>query len=548
MPECAEDIKLKLNFRLITDLLSVPVECIRCNSYNGMELSDIYPFIPGRSCDSPEIIYLAEWEELKNAGELPRNLVCIGGGDEALAFFEEHNLFGLIFNDGSKALTILRDIQEVITRYNSMERYLLDSILADEPIRAVLNAVASFFECHISLFSADFTLLEYSDIFQPPEDNIPWNQTRDTKRSVLPIVPRNKTQLMPNGRKDSPSCTLLYATDKTPCHISTGFDFGNSRVVTMAICELNRPLGAHHLWLVDYITDILYPMIMERYSPSLEIRNSFRSSISTALRYSATDSTLLHANLARLGWNINDDYQIILVKLPPEYRKVSLTLYNYENVFTNSFSNSMALRHEGFIVLLLHDSACSELGKYISTLNNQLEIDNGICSIGMKFCDFNQLKIQYDLAKLPLGIATKSHRIRSYGEYMETHLVNELSSCLPLRAICHSAAVRVQSYDTANGTDYLQTLETYLAENKSILTASEKLFIHRGTLAYRLKCIEKIAPMDLDSPFERLHILLSCIALRILNKNGPASKTSSDVLGGSKSKKYGRKAGVKERL
>jgi DNA-binding PucR family transcriptional regulator len=35
-------------------------------------------------------------------------------------------------------------------------------------------------------------------------------------------------------------------------------------------------------------------------------------------------------------------------------------------------------------------------------------------------------------------------------------------------------------------------------------------------MTYRLKSIEKLVDMHLDDPCERLHILLSCIALRIL--------------------------------
>ena len=41
---------------------------------------------------------------------------------------------------------------------------------------------------------------------------------------------------------------------------------------------------------------------------------------------------------------------------------------------------------------LLRNDACNELEKYLSVLKKQLTQSNGSCSVGMKFCDLNQLR------------------------------------------------------------------------------------------------------------------------------------------------------------
>ena len=64
---------------------------------------------------------------------------------------------------------------------------------------------------------------------------------------------------------------------------------------------------------------------------------------------------------------------------------------------------------------------------------------------------------------------------------METHLVHELSSFSRPRHMPPRGRA-VEEYDKMNGTDFLFTLETYLMNNKSLMLASEKLFIHRSTL------------------------------------------------------------------
>lgn len=340
----------------------------------------------------------------------------------------------------------------------------------------------------------------------------------------MPMIPREKVKMLPNNPKDFPRSTFLDLGGGIKRHLNIAFDTGDSRIATLIFWEVENPIAQNHLWLADYIADLVHPMILERYNTNFGLRNYFRTSVATALRYANTDSTFLLANLARFGWNATDDYQLLLVALPQENSRISHCLYNYENLFADAYSDMIALRHADHIVILLHNIACTILEQCLPALTKQLSMDDGVCSIGQKFCDFTQLKLQYDLAVLPMRVSTLSgRRVRYFREIMESHVINELSSCFPLHAICHHAAVRVHEYDLVSGTDFMLTLETYLLNNKSLMAASEKLFIHRSTLSYRLKCIEKIVPMALDDPSERLHILLSCAALRILSSATPPS-------------------------
>jgi hypothetical protein len=510
-------MQMKLNMQLIMDLLDVPVEHVVGSPSGQMTLRSVYPYLPNRPNDAPEIIYLAAWEHLAAADRFPKFLLCVGGGDMALELYRSNGIEGLIFQDGIEPLAVQRSVQELFTAFDAIERGLLNMLIENRPIRDILNACALFMECHVSLYSADFTLLGYSDLFLPPANDTVWQQTLSARKSVVPMIPREK--MHPTWSfKENPRATFLEL-DGLPNLLNIGFDYGDSRFATMIFSEVGRPLNAHHQWLADYIADIVHPVITERYNTFLDVRNYFRTSVATALRYANTESTFLLNNLTRLGWLINDDYQMILIKLPSESQHMSQYLYNFENVFAGSYSDCIALRFEDYIVMLLHGGACDTLAQRTLALKKQLTADNGICSIGMRFCDFTQLKLQYDLATLPLRVTTKPNRLNYYRENLETHLVHELSSCFPVRATCHHVASRIEEYDKANGTDFLFTLETYLINNKSLMLASEKLFIHRSTLTYRLKCIEKIAPMDLEDPCERLHILLSCIALRILAKS-----------------------------
>ena len=101
---------------------------------------------------------------------------------------------------------------------------------------------------------------------------------------------------------------------------------------------------------------------------------------------------------------------------------------------------------------------------------------------------------------------------------MPRHIISNLSSLLPVHALCHPAAVKLYQYDSRNGTDLLVTLEKYLLYNKSIQKAGEELYIHRNTIVYRKQKIEEITGLSLNPLNNYLHLLLSCIVLRTLDE------------------------------
>jgi hypothetical protein len=507
---------VKLNLGLIIDAMETPCEYIAGDPDTSLTLESAYPVSAGRAPDAPNILYVARWELLQILEQPPKIVICTGGGAEAHEYLLANGAAGIVCPREYDVMTVLQDVGDVFMRYNVAEHTLLDALLANAPIRAVLNACATFLECHLMLFDTEFHLIEYSDNFLPPDGDAIWHDTLSTQRSVVPMIPREKVRMLPNNPANFPRSTYLEI-EGMPRHLNMAFDSGDSRIATLIFYESGRRLSPRHQWLADYVSDIIRPTITEHYSTFLGIRNYMRASISSAILHSSTDSTFLHSVLSNSNWKMNDYYQILLVTLPPEYRKMSHGIYNYENVFASAYSDCIALHYGDFVLILLHNVSNEIFRECLPTLLKQLTLDDAFCCVGQPFCDFAQLRLQYDLATMPMRVENVyNRRIRYYREVMELHIINELSSCFPLRATCHVAAVRIHEYDAANGTELLLTLETYLMNNKSLLAASNKLYIHRSTMTYRLKSIEKLVDMHLDDPCERLHILLSCIALRIL--------------------------------
>jgi sugar diacid utilization regulator len=73
------------------------------------------------------------------------------------------------------------------------------------------------------------------------------------------------------------------------------------------------------------------------------------------------------------------------------------------------------------------------------------------------------------------------------------------------------------SYEKTNQIDLMETLDAYLNENANIIEASDKLFIHKNTLKYRLKKIENLLNVNLHSLEDCLRLLIAMKAYKIIN-------------------------------
>ncbi|ASR37876.1 DNA-binding protein [Prauserella marina] len=72
----------------------------------------------------------------------------------------------------------------------------------------------------------------------------------------------------------------------------------------------------------------------------------------------------------------------------------------------------------------------------------------------------------------------------------------------------------IRAYDTANATDYVETLFEWLRHPGDPRAAAKALRIHPNTLRYRMRKLLDIVPLDLDHPDVRLALLSQLIALR----------------------------------
>ncbi len=221
------------------------------------------------------------------------------------------------------------------------------------------------------------------------------------------------------------------------------------------------------------------------------------------------EETMLRRQLTALHWKQDGLY--CLAAIQPE----SADLLTQESICRELESKSegkpVILENRVICIFLLTDHTKRQLlTKYLHNLANTWHYP-----IAMSDCffGFSQLPIYYrqTLSILQQKYCTEKHPFCQYSDIAVRHMIQHALSDEDLSLLLDPAVDTLRRYDQRNGTDYLNTLKTYLQNERNITETSRRLYIHRNTLLYRIERLEELTGLDLDNPAIRLRLLLSLL-------------------------------------
>lgn len=176
-----------------------------------------------------------------------------------------------------------------------------------------------------------------------------------------------------------------------------------------------------------------------------------------------------------------------------------------ENLYSNLERSIIISKSDSFICLIPGIKNKNEIGCIISKIllkiNKNLNVSMvaGACQY---IESYSELKNHYYDVRDAIVIVRAKKLKNGYIFISDARLeqtILHLSKENFLNSFISETVDKLKSYDKENDTDLLHTLST-LIKNMGIKTnTADELFIHRNTLAYRLKCIEKIIGCELSN-------------------------------------------------
>lgn len=510
---------MHLNLGMIEHCLTIKPAHVCGNISHSLTLCDVRPWDTSvQQVCSDSLLYMTKWDYLAESTHPPAYLVCVGGGTAAVSYMDNNGVTGLVFDDSVNALQLFSIIQDTFRSYRDLFDELHTLLVTKSTSHRLINCCAKFFDNYTVLLDSEYNLLELSDIFEKSEEKALKKDTQTVAGSIADVIGNLKKHYT-NVPPGVPTATRHINDSLGFECLQVCFYDANKCIAMLIVSSFKSPLYPHSLPLLQYIANQLQQCILGRYSNLVSVNSYIRAAIMSSIEDRDVDSSALKRNLTRIGWGMDDTYQLALIKTRPDSAEKAGNIavyYTYENLFPDC----IAAKNDSNVIIIIHNCSKELMNTALSDLAEKLVPMQMECGISLQFNDFLQIRTHFNQAEAALRLGQKTECIRHYKDVLPSHLVNTLLSGVAIKSLCHLSAIKIYEYDIKNGTELLLTLESYLLHNKSLQESASKLFIHRNTMTYRLNSIMKIADIALDDPAERLHILFSCIALRSMDNNG----------------------------
>ncbi len=152
-----------------------------------------------------------------------------------------------------------------------------------------------------------------------------------------------------------------------------------------------------------------------------------------------------------------------------------------------------------------------KIKQVLNEINNNLnECNASILSIGRSYSNIFDIKISYEECINILDY----YRYQEYDDQIIDYdkigfykLLFYIKDIDQLRLYRNEAIGKLLEYDKDKNSNMLKTLKVYLYNDCNLINTSNKLFIHRNTLIYRINKIKNILDINLDSALSKNELI-----------------------------------------
>lgn len=307
----------------------------------------------------------------------------------------------------------------------------------------------------------------------------------------------------------------IWGTNQYPYHMRSLYiniwDMNYYRA-RLLVNELHTSLRPGDSLLLEYLAD--YVLLMLRRDDMIAVQNR-RDLVNTLQNLIATgeaDRRDLQVLMTTLGWGETGHF--LMAKLQSQESGNAVTSSTVlRSSLSAAFPEAFVFFYERQLCMIADlDAAGLDQPAFRSKLAPFLRDSLMYAGISLPVGSILDLKTAYAQADYAMD---RAFRLRSHQwcvpfeecalEYLISHI--ETPTSLPL--YLSPAPKFLRQYDQEHGSQYFDTLKSFLSNERSIPRTAEALIIHRTTLLYRLEKIVSLTKIDLDSETVRLYLLLS---------------------------------------
>ncbi|MDU4891375.1 MAG: PucR family transcriptional regulator ligand-binding domain-containing protein [Clostridium sp.] len=186
--------------------------------------------------------------------------------------------------------------------------------------------------------------------------------------------------------------------------------------------------------------------------------------------------------------------------------KTNVNLIIQESFNTHQDNSRIIIKNDSFICLISGNKSKIEIENILKIIlhKSSYELNVSLLAGAYQYIDsYGNLRYHYEDVRDAITILRAKGLSEGYLFISDARLeqtILHLSHKTFLKDFVNETVAKLKNYDKINGTELLHTLSVFIKNMGIKSNTAEELFIHRNTLAYRLKFIEKLINYDLSNP------------------------------------------------
>jgi len=448
------------------------------------------------------------------------NIICAADVPVPPCQRENPNINLIELSGSTDVFSLFNEVQEILDKQAQLDLFkekLLNCVLQDSSIQYIIELAYEFFGNPIRITDTSFNLLAF--IKDIEVDDPLWHDlahygycTYDTVSSLISL--RTIEQV---HKSKAP---VILTREYFKLRRMVGNIIIDKKIVGyLTLVESEREFNENDIELASLLCDVIALKLQKSNFNKNNKIFLFDSFIGSLLDGEIKDNSTIEKYMKYFELQLKENLYVITIN-SSEADTANTPIYYIRDMLENMLEDSKCAIYNNTIVILVSrgEKICKG-SQYLENLTHFLKKSKTYAGISRCFHSILEMEKHYRqcLRAEYLGKRTDSENfLYFYEDYAVYDLLDINSRCDDLRDFCLSSIFSLIEYDKRNNSDYLRFLYTYIMKSKKKLDIAVSLNIHRNSINYRIKKIEKIMNVNLDNPRTIVHIFLSFKILKML--------------------------------
>lgn len=423
----------------------------------------------------------------------------------------------ILLEERIDSLHLLNHLTGIFDYFHHWENQLNECSNDFNGIQSMLQISSRILGGTLVLTDIYYNILAYSDGFLKMSEYVdPLSSHRSSSYAIETLTNDPVAQALQYEKKlfiypydsspESSLCCNLFRKDET-------IYYNRLILITEDHCYT-----ASHYRLLRYLAERVDKISSRLSTLSLALPTyvNLKSLMKNMLMKDPQNKSIVASSLQAVSWQSSDRYKLFVFYPFIEGYRPGASAY-FANQLEQLFSETCAFPVDDTIVMIQNvtrssddpDIARARLSEFLRENLHKV----GISDIINSFFDLRSAHVQAQAAYEIGSAKDPLYWYYKFDHYIPDYIIMKSSSELPVSMLCSREFRILDEHDKKNGTQYLSTLKTYIAERYNATHAAQKLFLHRTSFLERLNRIQNLTQLDLDNWDTRLLLMFSYRAM-----------------------------------